>query len=986
MMLIANDSTRHRRSKSLRHNESKFFAPLTPPVPPPRTGSGFYQLKPRRNVGDRVCVSSTSKVYLEYADSNAKVAKRLLEQLDEDNEEEEEEDYEEKGRVIRRCKDVPKIRNRIFEESLESQEITFYIGDEDGHHYESLYAKDEEVEEDYDSFESGTESEYSKDKLEIEDLNDADVQNNKLPDAPQNHQSLMKSAGRNVKKIGRNFTLNLTNTFTRMKKHISKIESDRDTSKKNTMLKPKLPVISIDNGETTSVFEPSLESPNDETTKTLTRNKEGFLTKFRRSMSLSAESANEVTSSLTKTKSTFYLTDTIHVDEIVKTPSPQAVLRHKSPLARPKHPPPPVPLGEPHRKDKTTSWYADSGLFRNKELPPKRPNTCWYAEVGLYRGQNSTPSTSSAENSGSNSSSTIKPIDIDVGRPVLNKSTQDFINHDDNESYNNLKNEDFLYNGSVNSFGSNETKKDESLKQDIQLWLQEEPLYQFYDAALLEATNYSNSSDFDSDNYEDVPPKIKIRPSAMELVSPKRDSICFTKTLWCEIPEVINSAVLSTLNVHQRKLQEAKFEILTSEASYLNSLNVLSNHFYKNFTTGQVITTEERDVLFGNVEAVRNCSEKLLLDLERCWQDNILLHGICKIVQKHAEENFSVYVPYCENQILFDDVLKKLKERSGFTEFLKHLEQSEACQSLTLYSFLMLPMQRITRWPLLIDAVLKRLPENDPEYYTCQYTLATLNKIVSQCNEAARQKERINELLKVAKQLEFPEFMTPIPIVTPERWLVRCGSITHIQLKNEDAKLTFGKRSTKLNLNLFLFNDLFVVAKEKGSSYVVQQYCPRNMVELSTTDVMLTVPAKEVQNKNLIFLTILENHEGKTVEYLFSCNCESDKERWVKALTPPKSENPEEILYECWDCPQVSAIHSYTASQPDELALTKGDVINVLRKMDDGWYHGERLRDGLTGWFPANYTVEIANFHVRARNLKQRYRLLAFSENYLKSK
>lgn len=50
-----------------------------------------------------------------------------------------------------------------------------------------------------------------------------------------------------------------------------------------------------------------------------------------------------------------------------------------------------------------------------------------------------------------------------------------------------------------------------------------------------------------------------------------------------------------------------------------------------------------------------------------------------------------------------------------------------------------------------------------------------------------------------------------------------------------------------------------------------------------------------------------------------------------------------------------------------------------------GWYHGERIRDGTTGWFPSNYTIEIVNPHVRARNLKQRYRLLTFSENYLKS-
>lgn len=73
------------------------------------------------------------------------------------------------------------------------------------------------------------------------------------------------------------------------------------------------------------------------------------------------------------------------------------------------------------------------------------------------------------------------------------------------------------------------------------------------------------------------------------------------------------------------------------------------------------------------------------------------------------------------------------RERPSFSELLSQLETSSACQSLTLYSFLMLPMQRITRWPLLIDAVLKRLSPQDDEYLTCQYALATMNKVSCQC-------------------------------------------------------------------------------------------------------------------------------------------------------------------------------------------------------------------------------------------------------------
>lgn len=48
-----------------------------------------------------------------------------------------------------------------------------------------------------------------------------------------------------------------------------------------------------------------------------------------------------------------------------------------------------------------------------------------------------------------------------------------------------------------------------------------------------------------------------------------------------------------------------------------------------------------------------------------------------------------------------------------------------------------------------------------------------------------------------------------------------------------------------------------------------------------------------------------------------------------------------------------------------------------------GWFHGERMRDSESGWFPGNYTVEIASTHVRARNIKQRYRLLNLHGSYL---
>lgn len=112
-----------------------------------------------------------------------------------------------------------------------------------------------------------------------------------------------------------------------------------------------------------------------------------------------------------------------------------------------------------------------------------------------------------------------------------------------------------------------------------------------------------------------------------------------------------------------------------------------------------------------------------------------------------------MYVTYCEHQGKLDRTLKRLKEsKTTFLQTLELLESDPACcgkcnlffalifssndtevflnnLGLSLHSFLMLPMQRITRLPLLVDAVLSKLKSDDDEYDNWKMTLAILNKV-----------------------------------------------------------------------------------------------------------------------------------------------------------------------------------------------------------------------------------------------------------------
>lgn len=76
--------------------------------------------------------------------------------------------------------------------------------------------------------------------------------------------------------------------------------------------------------------------------------------------------------------------------------------------------------------------------------------------------------------------------------------------------------------------------------------------------------------------------------------------------------------------------------------------------------------------------------------------------------------------------------------------------------------------------------------------------------------------ERKVEMLKLQSQIEFNENMKSIQLHTNMRWLIRSGQVNQMQSRGDDAKLTFGKRFSKIPLVLFLFNDILLVCKSKG--------------------------------------------------------------------------------------------------------------------------------------------------------------------------
>ncbi|KAI5097950.1 rho guanine nucleotide exchange factor 16 isoform X1, partial [Silurus meridionalis] len=457
------------------------------------------------------------------------------------------------------------------------------------------------------------------------------------------------------------------------------------------------------------------------------------------------------------------------------------------------------------------------------------------------------------------------------------------------------------------------------------------------------------------------------------------------RTSWSQLSVVKKSGACDRLSPEERKRQEAIFEVISSEHSYLHSLMILVRLFKNSPELSDTMTKTDHHHLFSNIVDVCEASKKFFKELEDRHQQNIVIDDISDIVIRHAQANFEPYVTYCSNEVYQQRTFQRLVNKSStFKEVLSRIEAHSDCRNLPMISFLILPMQRVTRLPLLMDTICQKTPKDSPQYEACKKVLQSVSKLVRKCNEGARKMERTEMMYTINSQLEFK--IKPFPLVSSSRWMVKRGELTAYV---EESGI-FSRKTTRQQVYFFLFNDVLIVTRKKSEdSYTVIDYALRdqiwvgpcqpedlNLSPTRTTAGMLT--SRQVGANHLFRLKFRSNHSGDKVPMILGAELLNERARWISALGHA---NNEKRNADRTNSMQVEVIRTYTARQPDELSLQVADVVIVSQSVDDGWYEGERLRDGERGWFLAECAQLITCQATIEKNMQRMDRLQGLETN-----
>ncbi|CAB1329771.1 unnamed protein product [Coregonus sp. 'balchen'] len=457
-------------------------------------------------------------------------------------------------------------------------------------------------------------------------------------------------------------------------------------------------------------------------------------------------------------------------------------------------------------------------------------------------------------------------------------------------------------------------------------------------------------------------------PSNLSPSSSFRSSQGSTFSLWQDIPDVQTSDQLDNFSNEERKLQEAKFELVTSEASYIRSLAIAVDHFMLSQELGECLGTQDRQWLFSKLPEVKDVSERFLQDLEHRLEEDILRFDVCDIVLAHCPALRRVYLPYVTNQAYQEQTYQRLlQENVRFPGILARLEEDPICQRLPLASFLILPFQRITRLKMLVENILKRTTPGSRDEDTATKAFNELKKLIKECNSSVQSMKRMEELIHLNKKIHFEGKI--FPLISQSRWLVKHGELLEVDTQTMSISGSKFKLPTR-PVYLHLFNDCLLLSRRKDT-WKFMVFVHAKIGQLKVKD--LNQKLQGISG----FIFHLQLCEGQQLKHqiLLKAHTESGKQRWITAMFPYDPLEDIEQASENDDLSQVQCIKSYQAQEHDELTLEKADILQAKTITSDGWVEGIRLSDGERGWFPKTNVEEITNRSARLRNLRENIRI-----------
>ncbi|KAA8591429.1 hypothetical protein FQN60_002372 [Etheostoma spectabile] len=367
-----------------------------------------------------------------------------------------------------------------------------------------------------------------------------------------------------------------------------------------------------------------------------------------------------------------------------------------------------------------------------------------------------------------------------------------------------------------------------------------------------------------------------------------------------------NPEALTRRQFHQ---QEAIWELLQTEATYIKKLRVITDLFLcglLNLQESGLLTEVEPAKLFSNIQEIVRLhtalwNQVMLPVLEKARRGRTLLdptdlyHGF-----RTFGSRFQPYILYCmEEEGLMENMRTLLRDNELFRTYVTWAETHKQCNRLKLPDMLAKPHQRLTKYPLLLKSV------------------AAVEGFINSVESRMRQRQERQKLATISARIDSYEAVEGsseevekeyncFDLMAPMRGI---SSEETRQLHLEGALRMKEGKDSRMDVYCVLFTDLLLITKPVKRVEKVKIIRQPLLIH--------NVVCKELKDPGSFILIYLNEFKSAVAAYTFQANSATQGRSWVDAICNVQNQHQrlctEEVLR------QQNSPKTCTPGEEDEL-------------------------------------------------------------------
>ncbi|KAK3560711.1 hypothetical protein QTP86_014737, partial [Hemibagrus guttatus] len=357
--------------------------------------------------------------------------------------------------------------------------------------------------------------------------------------------------------------------------------------------------------------------------------------------------------------------------------------------------------------------------------------------------------------------------------------------------------------------------------------------------------------------------------------------------------QLVKMEVLAELTPQEIKRQEVINELFYTERAHMRMLKVLDSVFYQKLTRDNILPPTDIKNIFSNLEEIIQLhvmiSEQMAAIRKRNETSVVDQIGddLLSWFSGEEEERMKNAVgTFCSNQPFALELIKsRQKKDQRFQSFMHEAESNRMCRRLQLKDIIPAEMQRLTKYPLLLENIAKYT--GDPEEKDKVRKAADCcRKILNHVNQSVKESENKQHLEDYQRRLDLSSLkQSDNPLISDFKNL----DLTKRKLIHEGPLTWKLNKDKTVELYTLLLEDILVLLQKQDERLVLKCHSKNRAGSADTQHIfspvimLNTVLVRSVATDNRSFFVLSMSDNGAQI-YELMAQTVSEQRIWQRHI------------------------------------------------------------------------------------------------------